>query len=171
MAVSTTSPAEWVRFAILIALATTLSGCRTDTTTPEGALRQFINNVQIHRADEVYDGLSAASRAELHARARAQAEATGAEPVTDRSQLLFRETQLIALRKPESISVASPLGTEVTVRVSVEGGQTAEVKMVREGTTWKVDLFDSLQASPDPGRTGPSSTTATTADTGLPLQP
>ena len=163
MAVSTTSPVQWRRFAILIAFVSSASACRAPVTTPEGALRQFINDVEIRRANEVYDRLSAASRAELHRRAKVLAEASGTEIVTDKGQLLFRQTQLIALRRPESISVASPLGAEVKVRVSVQGGQTAEVQMVREGKTWKVDLFKSLTAMPDPVETETGSTAATSS--------
>ena len=44
--------------------------------------------------------------------------------------------------------MASPHGQEVMLRVAVKDGASADVRMVREGDRWKVDLVGSLKAAP-----------------------
>jgi hypothetical protein len=52
------------------------------------------------------------------------------------------------LSPPESVAVVSPPGPEATLRVTVKDGRSAEMRMVREGTGWKVDLLGSLKKAP-----------------------
>jgi len=130
--------------ALLLLLALALAACRGPADTPEVALREFVQLIRARRAAPAWALVSAKSQAQLEALAKAQAEATGAQPTEEPAALLFELIELAALRKIESVSVVSPIGHEVTLRVWVEGGQTANVEMVREGGRWKVDLIESL---------------------------
>src|SRR5207249_2841995 len=134
-------------------------------STPEEALRHFIADVNQHRAEAVWSELSAASRAELKRESEALARASGGTPETSPAKLLFERAELVVLRAPEAISVASPLGTDVTRRVAVKGGESANIHMVREGNAWKVDLLASLEPLPPfKPRTSTTAATSTSAE-------
>jgi hypothetical protein len=137
-----------------------LAACNSRPATPEESLRRFIADVTARRADAAWAGLSARSKAELKKQADALAAASKDKSDTSPAVLLFERSELLVLRPPESISVASPLGQEVTLRVSVKGGESANVKMVREGGEWKVDLVPSLEP-----RTAPATTPGAKAGT------
>lgn len=157
MALSTATPLTVARLSCLL-LFGNIAGCPGRAETPEGALETFLANVRSRRGAPAYKALSAASRTEMERRAKTRAEMTGEAVETDPAQLIFSDLELVALRKPASIRVAGPLGDAVDLRVSVEGGETAIVKMVREGRGWKVDLFGSL----DPFEVSGSETATTT---------
>ncbi len=138
--------AVWLSMALLCVM---VGACRPGAATPEDALRTFLGDVSSRRAAEAWAGLSKSSQEVLLADARALAAATGQEPETDPGKLLFERSELLLLRKAESISVASRPGDVATLRVPVEGGASANVRMVREGAAWKVDLMGSLEPRPD----------------------
>jgi len=156
------------RIAVLLSTALALAtgvGCRPSAATPEESLRGFLSDVKQRRAEPAWGALSKPSKEALLADAKAIAEVTGDEPETDPAKLLFERSELLLLRVPESISVASRPGDVAVLRVPVEGGASANVRMVREGAAWKVDLMGSLdprpKLPPPPART--STTTSSTA--------
>ena len=64
-------------------------------------------------------------------------------------QILFGDLGIVPMSPPESVVVVSPLSNEAKLRVTVAGGKSADIRMVREGTAWKVDLMGSLEDAPD----------------------
>lgn len=134
--------AVWLSMALLCAV---VGACRPGAATPEDALRTFLGDVSARRASEAWAGLSKPSQEALLGDARKLAEVTGQPAETDPGKLLFERSELLLLRKAESISVASRPGDVAMLRVPVEGGASANVRMVREGASWKVDLVGSLE--------------------------
>ncbi|MFO0727392.1 MAG: hypothetical protein U1E65_26685 [Myxococcota bacterium] len=137
-----------------------LPACKPSSSTPEDALRGFLGELKNHRASEAFQHLSSESQAALKKDAQALAEATHDPVATDPAKLLFERSEVILLRQPESISVASRPGDAVMLRVSVENGESANVRMVREGTAWKVDLMGSLTPREDKPKRVKTGTTA-----------
>lgn len=134
--------AVWLSMALLCVM---VGACRPGAATPEDALKTFLGDVQSRRSSEAWAGLSASSQEALLADARKLAAATGEPAETDPGKLLFERGELLILRKAESISVASRPGDVAMLRVAVEGGASANVRMVRDGASWKVDLVSSLE--------------------------
>jgi hypothetical protein len=132
--------------------------CAGHPATPEDALKRFLADLNAHRTDAAWAALSQRSKSELKKQAEALASAAGEKPDLTPQALLDR-TELMVLRAPESISIASPIGPEVMLRVSVKGGESANVHMIREGSDWKVDLVPSLQPAPPKPRTSTSTDT------------
>lgn len=160
MVVSTGPLALALSAALLAGLA---SGCNNQRETPEDALRRFISDVKQHRLQQAWGALSTASKADLEERAKALADAAGDKSERKPERLLVEQLELLVLRSPESISVASRLDKDVVLRVSVEGGESANVHMVREGAGWKVDLMRSLAPPPKLALPARTSSTATTS--------
>lgn len=132
----------------VVALVALVGSCANKRPKPEEALEAFLADVQYGRADSAWAALTEESRTRLLERHRALAEAAG-KPVDETpAKILFGDLGLVVQSPPESIVVASPLGNEVTLRVTVEGGRSAEIRMVREGVRWKVDLTGSLERAP-----------------------
>ena len=155
------------KIAVLLSMALVcaqVGACRPSAATPEEALRGFLQDVRARRAPAAWAAISTPSQQALLADAARLAEATGDPPETDPAKLLFERSELMALRQPESISVASRPGDVALLRVPVEGGASANVRMVREGAAWKVDLVGSLERRPElPPPTGGPVPTATTS--------
>ncbi len=142
-----------------------LGACAKKPAEPEEVLSTFLTNLRHHRAKPAWDALTAKSQAILAKRHSTLAAAAG-KPATDPEpgQILFDQLGLAVLTTPESIVVTSPLGPEVSLRVSVENGQSAVFKMRREGSAWKIDLATTLdlrapsdRSSQRTPKTGPSS--------------
>lgn len=133
--------------ACLLLLVATSTGCKERRNSPEASLRTFLSQVYARQAKQAWQGLSKSSRDALRADAEALAQAAGESAAkTSPEDLLFSQAELTLLAKPDSISVVSPLGgDEVLLRVTVEEGPSANVRMVREGKDWKVDLVGSLE--------------------------
>lgn len=139
---------RWALVAACLLLALALAtGCKDRRGGPEASLRTFLSQVYARQAKQAWGGLSKGSREALEADARALARAAGDEaPKTSPEDLLFGQAELTLLAKPDSISVVSPLGgDEVLLRVTVSEGASANIRMVREGKEWKVDLVGSLE--------------------------
>lgn len=157
------------KIAVLLSMALVcaqVGACRPGAATPEDALRGFLQDVRARRAPAAWAALSTPSQQALLADAARLAEATGDPPETDPAKLLFERSELMALRAPESISVASRPGDVALLRVPVEGGASANVRMVREGAAWKVDLVGSLERRPElPAPRVPTATTSATGTT------
>jgi hypothetical protein len=124
-----------------------LAGCKDRSNSPEASLRTFLGQVYNRQAKQAWLGLSKGSQETLRKDAEALARAAGEPaPKTTPEGLLFEDSELTLLAKPGSISVVSPLGgEEVLLRVTIEEGPSANIKMVREGRHWKVDLVGSLE--------------------------
>lgn len=159
MSLSTRGAAGALALVILCAAP----ACKPGNTTPEEALRGFLGELKNRRASEAWSHLSADSQAALKKDAEAIAAATKEPVVTDPAKLLFDRSEILMLRAPESISVVSRPGDAVMLRVTVENGESAKVRMVREGVVWKVDLFGSLAPREERIRQAPVRS-ATTAD-------
>jgi hypothetical protein len=140
-------------FSIVIAalFALAAEACAERKTEPEEVLKSFIASVRAHRADQAWSLLSESSRKELETRHQELAKAakkTGAAAKATPEEMLYDELGLVTLNPSESIAVVSPPGREVTLRVSVKDGRSAEIRMLREDSGWKVDLFGSLKKAP-----------------------
>lgn len=133
----------------VVALSCASVGCADRRPRPEEALNAFLADLQYGRAESAWAALSESSRRELLERHRRLAEARGEKPDDSPSQILFGDLGLVAMSPPESVVVVSPLGNEAKLRVTVAGGRSAVIRMVREGAVWKVDLFGSLEPAPD----------------------
>jgi hypothetical protein len=128
-----------------VLLLAALTSCKGGAVTPEQALEAFLADVKARNAKGAWAALSNGSQQALLQDAAKLAEAAGTKPETDPARLLFERSELVMLREPESISLASRPGDPVLLRVSVKGGKSGTVRLVREGEAWKVDLFGSLQ--------------------------
>ena len=166
---------NWALYFVVLALT---CGCRENSKTPEAALKQFISDIQNRRAQPAWNALSTASRADFERRSRAvdknsptpsatalapKAADSSATSGINAARILFSEFELHAMSTPESISVASRLGSEVSLRVSPKSGPSANIRMIREGTSWKVDLLASLEAFPNYQPTRTATRTATSS--------
>lgn len=139
---------RWAPVVACLLLGLTLAaGCKERRSSPEASLRTFLAQLYARQAKQAWQGLSKSSREALKRDAEALARAAGDPEVkTSPEDLLFNQTELTLLAKPGSISVVSPLGgDEVLLRVTVEEGASANIRMVREGKEWKVDLVGSLE--------------------------
>lgn len=158
---------SWRRLVGCLLLGVLAAGCPEPKADPEDAFRRFLSDVHAHRAEAVWGQLSEATRKALLTRHQALRAAVGrdagheAEPPV--AQILFEELGLTELNPPESIAVVSPPGQDVTLRVAVKDGKSVQVRMVREGQPWKVDLMRALAPAPplDAELRGPETNTAT----------
>ncbi|MCK6551547.1 hypothetical protein L6R52_37280 [Myxococcota bacterium] len=151
-----------------LALATA-AACRPAAPTPEETLRTFLGDLRGGRPDSAWAALSEATKKTLEERHAALAAASGRPAEPRPAKLLYDELGVMTLSVPESIAVVSPPGHEVTLRVTVKDGRSSDVRLVREGSGWKIDLLGSLRPIPPPGpapveETDTATDTATTAD-------
>ena len=133
----------------VIALSCASGGCADRRPRPEEALNAFLADLQYGRAEAAWAALSESSRQKLIERHRLLSDARGKPADETPSQILFGDLGIVVMSPPESVVVVSPLGNEAKLRVTVAGGRSADIRMVREGAAWKVDLFGSLEDAPD----------------------
>jgi hypothetical protein len=120
-------------------------GCRPAESRPEQVLEAFLQEVSFGRAEAAWNDLSKETRDALRERHRQLRRAAGQPPEEpEPAELLYGVAGLTVLNPAESVAVVSPPGDVVTLRVSVEGGRSAEVRMVRRDGVWRVDLRDLL---------------------------
>lgn len=129
-------------------------------------MRTFLTDLRGGRADAAWLSLSQGSQLELNARHKALVDAGAKTKDAKPAQMLFEDLGLMLVNAPESIAVASPHGQELMLRVSVKDGRSADIRMVREGDQWKVDLAGSLKPAPalEAGLQGKVVETATSAE-------
>jgi hypothetical protein len=137
-------PLLWV-----IALSCTSAACADRRPKPEEAFNAFLADLQYGRAEAAWAALSESSRQRLLERHKRLADARGKPAEDTPAQILFGDLGIVVMSPPESVLVGSPLGDEAKLRVTVAGGRSADIRMVREGTAWKVDLVGSLDEAPD----------------------
>lgn len=132
-----------IRTCLAVGFALLALGCRPAESRPEQALETFLQEVSFGRAEAAWTKLSSGSQAALRERHRRLREAAGQPPEEpEPARLLYGTAGLTVLNPAESVAVVSPPGDVVTLRVSVEGGSSAEVRMVKEEGGWRVDLRD-----------------------------
>lgn len=126
--------------AVVLAVASMVA-CDSPESRPEDVLKAFLQEVSFGRAEPAWSRLSERTRRLLVERHEARKKAAGEAPTEPRpAELLFSDLGLTVLNPAESVVVVSPPGDVVTLRVSVEGGESAEVRMVKEDGAWRVDL-------------------------------
>jgi hypothetical protein len=125
-----------------------LGACHAERPDPEEVLRTFLSDLRNGRADAAWAALSESSQKELNTRHEELVKAGAVKTDATPAQLLFEDLGLMMVNPPESIAVASPHGQEVMLRVAIKDGKSADVRMVREGDRWKVDLTGSLKPAP-----------------------
>jgi hypothetical protein len=145
-------------------LLVVLAACKSARPDPEEALRTFLTDLRNGRADAAWLALSEGSQKEINARHKALVDAGAKTKGAKPAQMLFEDLGLMMVNPPESIAVASPHGQELMLRVSVKDGRSADIRMVREGELWKVDLTGSLKPAPalEAGLEGKKVETSTT---------
>lgn len=128
----------------------TLTACPKQTLDAKQTCEAFLDDIYARRGDHAFDKLSEGSQTELRRRHLALVEAGGGDPDASPAYLIFKTLDLERMSTPESIAEASrPDAKGVLLRVAVKSGDSADIRMVKEGDAWKVDLFASLApASP-----------------------
>lgn len=135
-------------FAALLSLAT---ACPERELDAKDTCARFLSAVQTRRGDVAFATLSEASQTELRRRHLALVDAGGGDPDASPAYLIFKTLDVEQMSSVQSIVEASrPDPAEVLLRVAVQSGASADIRMVREGKGWKVDLFGSLSARGDP---------------------
>jgi hypothetical protein len=126
---------------LLVPLA--LSGCR-GREAPDDAFRAFLVAVMAHQPDIAWARLTEESQAAMTAaRDKAAAEAPKGTVPNDPRDLLFGDD--VGLARPvDDVQVTSEKGDEAHLEVTTDG-QKHDVKMIREGGHWKLDLTDGLK--------------------------
>ena len=134
------------------------AACRPEPLGPEQTLTRFLADVRYGKAQSAFAALCEDTQTALRDR-HEQLDANGHDRSTPEGRILFRELGLEVLHAPESVNVASPIGDTVTLRVTVQRGDSANVYLERTGDRWCVDLNRTLQtipADPNTGAPGPA---------------
>ncbi|SET31412.1 DUF4878 domain-containing protein [Stigmatella erecta] len=124
---------------LLLALLA-LTGCGQNT--PVTAYKAFHAQVQKRDYKKAYAALSQATQEQIAGQAQAVQQASGGAVKAEPYELFFSNSAL-----PPDVTEATLLreeGDKATVRV-LFSGQTREVRLVREGSEWKIDLSDSIK--------------------------
>lgn len=131
--------------AVLGTLLVGLAACPKRELDAKDTCTQFLNDVRNRRGAAAFDALSEASQTELRRRHLELADAGGHDPDASPAYLIFKTLDVELMSTVQSIAEASrPDPAEVLLRVAVQSGKSADIRMIREGTGWKVDLFGSL---------------------------
>ena len=130
-------------------------GCQPQPLSPEETLQRFLADIRYGQAQSAFLALCMDTQVALRTRHERLASGTPVRGNIE-NQILFRELGLEVLHAPENINIASPIGDTVTLRVTVQGGDSANVYLKRERARWCVDLNKTLQPIPSseakPGR-------------------
>jgi hypothetical protein len=134
---------------ILLPALLLIGGCPQTSPGPEASLRQFLDHVKQGRGADAFRSLTQENQKVLLDKMHSL---RGAEEGADAAgAFLFDEFGLSALSDPENIVIVSPIGKEVRLRVSVEQGRSADIRLVQEGGHWSVDLLGSMNVAEVPG--------------------
>jgi len=123
--------------ALCVAVALT-GGCnRPNWDTPVSAYQSFLRALSKGEAELAYSALSAPTRELLAARAKQISEASGGSVRNDPAAIFF----VNAAKAPPvtDLKVVSQEGEQATLAIAA-GGKTHQVRMVREGGAWRIDL-------------------------------
>lgn len=105
--------------------------------TPEGAFRTFVERVQSGDVDAAWALLSERTRTQLEALVRSRSAESGGAIPSDPKQAILGSASLA--RSIDRIDRKKDGKDAVTLLV-VSGEEEQEVRMVREGNGWRVDL-------------------------------
>ncbi len=126
-----------------VVLAVAVVGCQNPRwDSPELAYASFAKLLQKGELKAAYDALSGPTREAIEARAREVADASGGAVRDDPAYMTF-----LTGVKPQPVTrleLVEHKGTEAIVRVT-SGEKSAEVRLVKEGDRWKVDLTDAFK--------------------------
>jgi hypothetical protein len=129
-----------------ILAASALWACPKQSLDAKQTCEQFLEDIHARRGERAFDKLSEGSKTELRRRHLALVEAGGGDEDASPAYLIFKTLDIERISTPESIAEASrPDDEQVLLRVAVKSGDSADIRMVKEGEAWKVDLFASLQ--------------------------
>ncbi|MBI3182662.1 MAG: DUF4878 domain-containing protein [Myxococcales bacterium] len=132
-----------MRCAFALTLLALCSGCRGPKwDTPEDAYASFAQALERGETKVAYEALSEDTRKAIETRSKEISSASGGAVKDEPALLAFATghrpqplTQVKVARREEASAVVS----------ATSGGETAEVRMVKEGERWKVDLSDSFK--------------------------
>lgn len=127
--------------ALMVAMVlVTASGCRP-RATPEATYREFVEALQRGNNRRAWALLSPATKQQVEARSKAIAAASQGVVRDDPEVLLFQGT------RPGPIGEVTTLeSSDTTARLKVASASgTSEVKLVKDGGKWLVDLTETLQ--------------------------
>jgi 23S rRNA-/tRNA-specific pseudouridylate synthase len=125
---------------LLLLAVLALTGCGQNT--PVTAYKAFHAQVQKRDYKKAYAALSQPTQEAIARQAETVVQASGGAVKAEPYELFFSNSAL-----PPDITEATLLreeGDKATVRVLFTG-QTREVRLVREGSEWKIDLSDSIK--------------------------
>ena len=123
------------------AVVAAILGCPAEPETPESRVRVFMTDVSRGDDDRIVASLSSERLEWLEARWRKLHSDPDPGP-----EALLSTTRLTALGPVETVVLVSPPGDRATVRVTVEGGASTEIRLVRE-QGWRVDLPRTLSVA------------------------
>ncbi|HEY7725368.1 MAG TPA: hypothetical protein VH880_08540 [Anaeromyxobacteraceae bacterium] len=126
---------------LLLVPALLLSACVPRDAPPDAAYRAFARAAAERDADEAWRLLSARTRAWMEARGRAAAAAAPGVVAASGPRLLLGDAAL-ATAPVREIEVLRREGDAAVLRVVDAAGAAAEVRMVREGGAWRVELAE-----------------------------
>jgi hypothetical protein len=128
---------------LLLLFLLALGGCnRNKFDTPQNAYTSFHGMVRRGELKQAYGALSQATRDAFSARIQALKETSGGTVKSEPHELFFVNSP--PLSDVTEITLVREEGDVATVRV-LSSGQAREVRLVREGSGWKIDLSDSLK--------------------------
>ncbi len=131
--------------AALLCALSVLSACPKQSLDAKQTCEAFLEDIHARRGERAFEMLSEGSKTELRRRHLALVEAGGGDPDASPAYLIFKTLDIERVSTPESIAEASrPDAKGVLLRVAVKSGDSADIRMVKEGEAWKVDLFASL---------------------------
>ena len=123
---------------LALALLLAVPGCQGDLP-PDAAYRALVRAMAERDEAAAWDLLSAGTQARLAERARvAAAAAPGVVPPSARAMLAGDAP--LAVRPPTSITVVESGPARAVLRVEAPGAGPADVVLVRERGSWRVDL-------------------------------
>lgn len=123
------------------------SGCRREPpNSPEAAYRGFIDALQKGNTKRAWDSLSPSTRQRAGERSKAIAEASKGVVRDEPELLLFQGTRPAPITE---ISQVSADDDSALLKVATASGST-EVKLVKDGGKWLVDLSESLERRGQP---------------------
>lgn len=119
-------------------------GCnRPRWDTPIDAYKSFARALEKGERNTAWNALSSESRKIVEARSKAVSQASGGA-IQDDPQLLVFGGNFTASPIDE-VKVVKQEGDVATLSVSPRGGQAREVRMVKEGEAWKLDVSELLK--------------------------
>jgi hypothetical protein len=127
---------------VSMVLVVTALGCRRELpNSPEAAYRGFIEALQKGNTRKAWASLSPATQQRVEARSKAIAEASKGVVRDEPELLVFQGTRPAPLNEVTQVSADE---TSARLQVATSAGKK-EVKLVKDGGKWLIDLSDSFE--------------------------